>query len=74
MKRLWKPMLCMLLAVLMLSSCSGQPSTTEQFPEHNVKLLGNLLKLLFFRRVSRHLRDGERIAARHRRRRAAKHL
>ena len=33
MKRLWKPMLCMLLAVLMLSSCSGQPSTTEQFPE-----------------------------------------
>ena len=33
MKRLWKPLLCLLLAALTLSGCSGQPSTTEQFPE-----------------------------------------
>ena len=30
---LWKPLLCLLLAALTLSGCSGQPSTTEQFPE-----------------------------------------
>ena len=33
MKRLWKPLLCLLLAALTLSGCSGQPSNTEQFPE-----------------------------------------
>lgn len=33
MKRLWKLLLCLLLAVLTLSACSGQPSNTEQFPE-----------------------------------------
>lgn len=33
MKRLWKPLLCLLLAALTLSGCSGQPSATEQFPE-----------------------------------------
>ena len=33
MKRLWKLLLCLLLAVLTLSACSGQPSSTEQFPE-----------------------------------------
>ena len=32
MKRLWKPLLCLLLAALTLSGCSGQPSATEQFP------------------------------------------
>ena len=33
MKRLWKLLLCLLLAVLTLSACSGQPSSPEQFPE-----------------------------------------
>ena len=33
MKRLWKPLLCLLIAALTLSGCSGQPSNTEQFPE-----------------------------------------
>ena len=33
MKRIWKPVLCLLLAALTLTACAGQPANNQQFPE-----------------------------------------